>query len=162
MVGCFCGIFVRFCGRFLFGCFWVVFSFWVLGVYGRNMYLRYSFVASVLYPSSRYVGFVDVRSKLSAIELLGKYRDYYKSVDRDIRVIIESAQPASVSVDGGGVGVIPDGVEINGKSLLRFLNGSFLSSGTGGSTEVFFARGQFLWMRGAVSVGLYDSAAFSQ
>ena len=49
-----------------------------------------------------------------------------------------------------------------GKSLLRFLNGSFLSSGTGGSTEVFFARGQFLWMRGAVSVGLYDSAAFSQ
>ena len=26
------------------------------------------------------------------------------AVDRDIRVIIESAQPASVSVDGGGVG----------------------------------------------------------
>ena len=26
-----------------------------MGVYGRNMYLRYSFVASVLYPSSRYV-----------------------------------------------------------------------------------------------------------
>ena len=48
-------------------------------------------------------------------ELLGKYRDYYKSVDRDIRVIIESAQPASISVDGGGVGVVPDGVEINGK-----------------------------------------------
>ena len=36
-------------------------------------------------------GRVDVRSKLSAIELLGKYRDYYKSADRDIRVIIESA-----------------------------------------------------------------------
>ena len=36
-------------------------------------------------------GRVDVRSKLSAIELLGKYGDYYKSVDRDIRVIIESA-----------------------------------------------------------------------
>ena len=38
---------------------------------------------------------------------MGKYRDYYKSVDRDIRVIIESAQPASISVDGGGVGVVP-------------------------------------------------------
>ena len=61
-------------------------------------------------------GRVDVRSKLSAIELLGKYRDYYKSVDRDIRVIIESAKPASILVDDGvGVGVIPDGVEINGK-----------------------------------------------
>ena len=53
-------------------------------------------------------GRVDVRSKLSAIDLLGKYRDYYKSVDRDIRVIIESAHPASISVDGGVVGVIPE------------------------------------------------------
>lgn len=30
----------------------------VVFFYGRNMYLKYSFVASVLYPSSRYVGFV--------------------------------------------------------------------------------------------------------
>ena len=64
-----------------------------------------------------------MRSKLSAIDLLGKYRDYYKSVDRDIRVIIESAQPASISVDDGVVGVIPDGGEMSKDEIVGVLSG---------------------------------------
>lgn len=57
-------------------------------------------------------GRTDIRSKLGAIDLLGKYRDYYKSVDRDVRVIIEHVgHGVNVGVSG-----IPNGVEVHGVS----------------------------------------------
>lgn len=56
---------------------------------------------------------VDVRGKLSAIELMGKYRDYFKSVDRDVRIIIEGGSSSSSGVSGSFV--VPDGIEVDGK-----------------------------------------------
>jgi hypothetical protein len=59
---------------------------------------------------------VGVRDKLSAIDLLGKYRDFYKSEDRDVRIVVENKAQVSGSVVGDGLGgiVIPDGLEAYG------------------------------------------------
>lgn len=52
---------------------------------------------------------VQVQHKLAAADLLGKYRDYYKSVDRDIRIILEGGSPSS-----GGVTEAPVGMDVHG------------------------------------------------
>ena len=59
---------------------------------------------------------VGVRDKLSAIDLMGKYRDFYKSEDRDVRIVVENKAQVSGSVVGDGLGgiVIPDGLEAYG------------------------------------------------
>ena len=63
----------------------------------------------------------DVRVKLSAAELIGKYRDYFKSLDREVRIVLEGGD---VSVSGQVVSGLgdsqagaPDGMVVDGGVL---------------------------------------------
>ena len=58
---------------------------------------------------------VGVRDKLGAIDLLGKYRDFYKSEDREVRVVVENkVRDAGIPIGGFGDMAMPEGLEAYG------------------------------------------------